>query len=332
MDKIAILGLGPIGTSLGMALKKANIQNTEIVGFDRNRRAVSEASKIDAIDHGTRVYSQAVDGAQLIVLDLPGNEIVDTIKSIGPMLKTGSVITDTRATTSNTLVTAMDHLQTRTSFVGGHPLLKTSPNDLSQASDTLFEDVDYCVIPSKSAGNQAVSIVVGMVESVGAKPFFLDPAEHDGYVAAIMTLPALMSYALTNITTSSVSWRDMARFSSGEYDSATRLAAKDPQALVADSISNKDALIHWIDKIIGELHSYRSDIDSDVEHLETDFIRAWENRAKWVAGSTSEDDKPDLPSARDTMASWIFSNRLWDRQKQITNANRLKPWQYPNKD
>lgn len=326
------MGLGPIGTSLGMALKKAEIRNTKIVGFDRSKRSVSQASKIDAIDHGTRVYSEAVDGARLVVLDLPGNEIVDTVKSIGPMLKTGSVITDTRATTPSSMITAINHLQTGINFVGGHPLLKNPPNDLSQASDSLFEGADYCVIPAKSADNDAVSIVVGMVETVGAKPFFLDPEEHDGYVAAVMNLPVLMSYAMTNIVTSSASWRDMSRFASEEYNSATRLAAKDPQALVADSISNKDALIHWIDQIIGELYSYRNDISNNKEHLETRFIQAWEQREKWMAGLTSENDKPDLPSARDTMASWVFSHRLWDRQKKITDASRREPWQYPNKD
>ena len=164
MDKIAIMGLGPIGASLGMALKKAEIRNTRIVGFDRSRKAVSEASKMGAVDHGTRVYSEAVDGAGLVVLDLPGNEIVDTVKSVGPMLKTGSVITDTRATTPSSMVTAIEHMQAGTNFVGGHPLLKKTANDLSQASDSLFEGADYCVIPSKSANNQAVSIVV--VEAV----------------------------------------------------------------------------------------------------------------------------------------------------------------------
>lgn len=326
------MGLGPIGASLGMALKKAEIRNTRIVGFDRSRKAVSEASKMGAVDHGTRVYSEAVDGAGLVVLDLPGNEIVDTVKSVGPMLKTGSVITDTRATTPSSMVTAIEHMQSGTNFVGGHPLLKKTANDLSQASDSLFEGADYCVIPSKSANNQAVSIVVGMVESIGAKPFFLDPEEHDGYVAAVMNLPALMSYAMTNIVTSSASWRDMSRFASEEYDLATRLAIKDPQALVADSIANKDALIHWIDQVIGELYSYRKDISSNKERLETRFIRAWEQRAKWEAGLTSENDKPDLPSARDTMASWIFSHRLWDRQKKITDASKREPWQYPKKD
>ena len=332
MDRIAIMGLGPIGASLGLALKRAELRNVEVVGFDRNRRTVSQASDMGAIDRGTGVYVKAVDGAQLVVLDLPMTEASDVLGAISHMLAEGCVVTDTRATRSSSLEAATERLPRSTSFIGGHPLPKTPAADLSQASAALFDGADYCVIPSKSADNGAVGTVVGMVETVGARPFFLDPEEHDAYVAAVTDLPQLLSYALVNATTRSASWRDMARFASEEFGAASSLAANDPRAAVADSLANRDALVHWVDQIIGELYSYRNDISKGGEDLETSLVRAWENRAKWKAGVTSDEKKQEIPSARDTMAGWLVSRRLWDRQKQITDATKREPWEYPKKD
>jgi prephenate dehydrogenase len=171
-----------------------------------------------------------------------------------------------------------------------------------------------------------------MVEAVGARPFFLDPEEHDTYVAAVTDLPVLLSYALVNAATASASWRDMARFASEEFDAASSLAANDPRTAAAESLANRDALVHWVDRVIGELYSYRNDIGKGGEDLETSLVRAWENRAKWKAGVTSGEKRPEIPSARDTMAGWLFSRRLWDRQKRITDTAKREPWEYPRKD
>ena len=331
MERITIMGMGPIGVSIGLALKQAELENVEIVGFDRDRRSLSQADKMGAFDGATGVYRKAVDHAQLIILDNPWSETKTILEAIGPLVEEGCVITDTRATKSDSLKVAMDILPSAIGFVGGHPVTKKPADSLDDASPSLVSGIDYCVVPAGSASHEAVKTVVGMVETIGAIPFFLDPEEHDTYVAAVTDLPTLLSYALVNATTASASWRDMARLASQEFNAGSHLASQDPQNAAADSRANKDALVHWIDQIIAELYSYRNDLAEKGETLEDSFVQAWQNRAKWIAGAVTEVEAPEIPSASESLAGWFMGRRLWDRQKRILDSNKRDPWEYPGK-
>ena len=331
MERIAIMGLGPIGVSIGLALKQAELKQVEIVGFDKDRRSASQAAKMGAVDRATGVYRKAVERAQLIVLDNAWSDTQTILEAIAPLVEDGCVVTDTRATKSSSLSAATDILPSGIGFVGGHPLTNGTAESLEQASPELFTGIDYCIIPAESASQDAVGTVVGMVETIGAKPFFLDPKEHDTYVAAVTDLPTVLSYALVNATTASASWRDMARLASEEFSTAARLATQDPKDAATESLANKDALVHWIDQIIAELYSYRKDLSLEDGNLEVSFVRAWENHARWTAGAAAQQKSPPLPSASETMGGWLMGRRLWDRQRQILDSGKRDPWEYPEK-
>ena len=200
MERITVVGMGPLGTSLGLALKNIRLKNTEVVGHFLNRRTQSEVKKMDAFDLIEGNLDKAVNGAQLVVIDSPINETRDLFETLGSIVSDGAVITDMGSSKKRSAAWAEEFLPNTASYVGGRPIIKAELNGVESASVKLFEGVNYCVIPSKSANDQATKTVVGLAESVGAKPYFLDVDEHDSYSAAMNNLPYLISTAFVNAT------------------------------------------------------------------------------------------------------------------------------------
>ena len=332
MDRITIIGMGPIGVSIGLGLKQAGLVSTEVVGVDRDREALSKASKIGAIDRRTGNLSSALDGAQLVILDVPLAETRELLEGIGPGLEKGCVVTDTATAKVRVTEWAESSLPGGVSFVGGHPLLARPVSSLDDAEARLFEGTNYCVIPAESADAESVKTVVGMVESLGASPLFLGAHEHDSYVAAVAHLPLVLSSAIVASTTASKSWRDMSRLAGPEFRDISHWAANDPQDSAAVCLANADALVHWLDKLIAELSSYRDQVKQGDDNLLDKFVGAWEQHARWEAGAVVEDNRVEVPSAAQTMGGMVLGSRLTERYRQITGAKKRPQWKYPQSD
>lgn len=328
MDRITILGMGPIGASIGLALKQAGLTDTEVVGTDSDRKALSHASRIGAVDRVTGNIRSALNAAQLVILDMPLADIKDVLEAIGPILAEGCVVTDTGIAKVQVMEWARSYLPPGTSFVGGRPLPRQAVTTLDDADAALFAGTEYCVIPAESAPPEAVKTVVGLVEKLGARPLFLDAHEHDSYTAAVTVLPLVLSSALVNTTAGSASWREVSRVAGPEFQEASRLAAGDPRDIASACLGHRDALVYWLDRMIAELHSVREQIKQGDDDLLDTFIRAFEERAKWQAGAVVEEAGSELPSSSQTMAGLVFGGRLVERYRQITSASQRPQWKY----
>ena len=202
MDKITIIGTGLIGTSLGMALKKAQVK-AEIVGSDRDRGVANRAQKMGGADSTEPNPLRAVRDARIVVLATPIRAIEEVMKLIGPELEDGCVVTDTGSTKVSVLQWAEENLPSNVSFVGGHPMAGKEESGPDAAQVDLFQGATYCLIPARNTGQDALGTVVNLVEAIGAKPYFIDPVEHDSYVGAVSHLPMILSTVLTRLTSSS---------------------------------------------------------------------------------------------------------------------------------
>ena len=85
MERISIIGLGPMGASLGLALKQVKLNNTEIIGTDGDRDAVATAAKMGVVDESTRNLGSAMEGANLVIVTAPTNETREILEAIGPL-------------------------------------------------------------------------------------------------------------------------------------------------------------------------------------------------------------------------------------------------------
>ena len=199
------------------------------------------------------------------------------------------------------------------SFVGGHPLLREAPISLEDADPAIFAGARYTVTPGDSADEQSIRTVVGLVEALGAKPVFLDPAEHDSYAAAMHHLPLVMSSAFVNSTAGSDGWREMHMLAESQFETFGRHASNDPLDNEAMCLADPESLVHWIDQLILELYSFRNEIKDSREDLIERFVNAWELRAKWEADAVVPQEGVRIPSAGESIASAMLGEKLAER-------------------
>ncbi|GBD11190.1 Prephenate dehydrogenase [bacterium HR23] len=321
MERIAIIGLGLIGTSLGLALKQAKLPNVEIVGHDKDPGTASKAHKRGAVDKTHYNIHGAVEGARLVIIATPVMAIGEVLDALRTSVEPGTVITDTGSTKGQVLRWAQERLPEQVSFVGGHPLGGKEESGPDAASPDLFKGVPYCIVPGKGAQPEAVRSVVGLAETVGAIPYFIDADEHDSYMAAVSHLPFLLATALVRITTRSPGWREMSKVASASYRDFTRLASADPEVHRDICLTNREGIVHWLDEFIKGLYELRNLVKESATapaDLEKALISAWQERAKWLAGVTpGQQEGPSLPRASDAMLSLFVGERLAKRMREL---------------
>ncbi len=313
-DRIAILGTGLIGSSVGLALKAARPQ-AQIVGYDASPSVAREAARVHAVDRAASL-ADALRGAQLVVLSTPVGGMQVLLQEIGPLLAPGTIVADTGSTKARVLEWAQEFLPETVQFVGGHPMAGKTATGPSEAEATLFKGAVWCLVPSPSTSREAIADVVGLVESFGAVPFFLDADEHDGLVAAVSHLPYLMSVALIEHLGTERSWRETASIAAGGFAYATHLSDSDPQMFADIARSNRDSIVRRLDRYIAALSSLREAIASEDPDLKARFERARELHQDWISGraqGTAPESGSEMPSKGSMITGSLFGT--WGKKK-----------------
>src|ERR671915_995915 len=183
---------------------------------------------------------------------------------IGDHLKAGAVVTDVGSTKAQVLGWADEVLPRTVSFVGGHPLAGKAQS-IEAAEADLFKGATWCVCPSVRAEEDAIRNVLGLIAATEAEPFFVDPTEHDAFVAGISHLPFVLSAALMRAVSADPSWRDMRTLTAGGFRDVSRLAAGSPAMHRDILLTNRDAVGRWIDAVVGTLGEVRQTLASGDE-------------------------------------------------------------------
>jgi len=260
MERIAIIGLGLIGGSIGLALKRAGLKDVQIAGTARTRDTVQRAKKLGAIDDDARTAAEAVRDARLVVVAAPILATRAIFGEIAPALMPGAVVTDVGSTKGNVMRWAKELLPDSIHFVGGHPMAGKETPGIDAADADLFREKTWVVVPSVSADEAAVKSVVGLAQLCGADVTFMDADEHDSYVAAISHLPLALSSALFSVVFGSAAWPELAQLASSGFRDTTRLASGSPEMAHDIMISNRENVLHWIDRFQEELSRFRATI------------------------------------------------------------------------
>lgn len=288
MPRIAIIGLGLIGGSLGLALKRSQLRDVEFTGFSRSRETREKARKMGAIDRVAGSAADAAGDASVVIIATPIAVIPDVMEEIASTLQEDSIVTDVASTKRQVMRWAEELLPDNVSFIGGHPMAGKEQTGIEVAEASLFDSKPYCIIPSVHAKEAAVNSVVGLAELTGAAPVFMDAEEHDSYVAAVSHLPLVVSMALFSLVHDSTAWPEMAQLASSGFRDVTRLASGSPD--MSDDIcgTNAENIVHWLDRMTAELGRYRELISGDDEEaLFQAFARVKRDRDAFLAGGAT---------------------------------------------
>ncbi len=315
MPRLTIIGLGLIGGSLGMALKRAKV-DVEIVGFSRKHQTADRAKRAGAIDKAEWNLPAAVSGASLVVIATPPLAIRTVLQDIAPHLPEDCTVSDVASTKEQVLAWAEEILPRNVSFVGGHPMAGKEGSGIDNAEADLFKDRTYCIVPSTSAKPTAVQAVVALAKAVGAIPRFLDAAEHDGLVAGVSHLPFVLATALVNITTQSTGWREAGRLAAGGYRDTTRVASGDPAMYHDICLTNRLSILGWIDAFLDELGRLREMVSEGSPELEKVFRQAKEARDRWLVEGSREEPlmQVEIPSMGRSISGLFLPQRPPDKK------------------
>ena len=282
--RVVIIGLGLIGGSIGLRLKAADLPGLDIVGSDIDGSRERAAKKSGAIDRVEHDLARALRDARLVIVAVPIAALRDVFTAIAPHLTDGALVTDTASTKGEVMKWATELLPESVSFVGGHPMAGKEQTGIENADATLFEGRAYCICPALSASPTAIQSVVGLAQALGAEAVFIDAEEHDVYAAAISHLPLITSTALFRLLRESPSWDDLGQLASTGFRDMTRLASGDPSMSNAIWKTNREAIIHWVDRLTEELKRMRGMLsDAQDEELFKLFAEAKLQRDEFIA-------------------------------------------------
>jgi prephenate dehydrogenase len=279
---IAIIGLGLIGGSLGLALRGAGLDHVERVGYARSPAVAARATEIGAVDRTGDSIAAAVDGADIIILAAPTLALPEIMQQMAPHLKAGCTVTDTASTKAEVMEWAEGYLPATAGFVGGHPMAGKEQSGIDVAETRLFQGCAYCLVPGHRASRASTDLMVDMVGRLGATPLFLTAAKHDEFVAGISHLPFILSSSLVLSTARSPLWKEMSRLAATGYRDVGRLASGNARMNRDICLTNRENILFWIDEFTAELARFRRLVSEGSQELEDAFLAARQARQDWL--------------------------------------------------
>lgn len=255
-NKVVIVGVGLIGGSLGLALRKKKLAG-QVIGVARTAETIAKAKRARAITRGTTNLAAAARGADLVILATPVGQIVPLAQQAAQVMKEGGIITDVGSTKAD-VVTALDRvLPKRCSFVGSHPLAGSEQQGVAAASATLFANSLCIITPTAGTSQHALDLVRQLWKDVGATVVEFRPQVHDKLLSLLSHLPHLLAVALSNSTPSS-----QLSYAPRSFRDMTRIAMSDP-------VLWRDILLTNRNEILGALEQF----ESNLAHLRSLLLR-----------------------------------------------------------
>jgi prephenate dehydrogenase len=312
-SRIAIVGTGLIGTSIGLGLAARANRNYEIVGVDREPRHLKEAKKLGGIDRAVGSLEEAFDGAGLVIISVPVQAAHRVLQEGSRYFAEGAVVTDTASTKADVMRWASEFLPEGVHFVGGHPMAGKEQSGPSAASATLFQGATWAITPSPRADESAVSTVQGMVESLGAAPMYIDAAEHDVFTAAVSHVPILLSVALFRMVRDSKGWEDASLLAGPGFRDLTRLASGDPVMARDIMATNREAVLHWLERFQDELRVIRAALEEGGDVVRDLFASTQLDRDTFMMNPPRRrmPEGPPAPSAQDQFGQLLAGGLYW---------------------
>lgn len=324
---VAILGLDKLGVSIAMRLKtymqKGGQHTFTIIGYDSRDDYEKPARKQKVLDKVERKPFDTVRNADIVVMNLPYEDIKPGYEVLKDDLRDGVVILDTAVIKQPSIDLAKKYLTEEHHVIGFTPIAnadymldhRLTPD---QATDDYFHNSTIFLTPSVSSIKEAIDLAVNFSIILGGKPHFLDPIEHDSLTTLTEEMPQLLSIVAYYTAMKHNAWQDAQRMTNPPFNVLTRyLLTHHPDALRDEWLANTDNLVRTIDEMLVTLQEVRERlVEKDKEGIEAFLIDASDDYQVWI-NKRHNNDWDEMPSndlkVEHTIAGNLFGGSLAKR-------------------
>jgi prephenate dehydrogenase len=317
--QITIIGLGQIGASFGLALAGHTDKVTRL-GNDQDPNVIKQALAIGAVDKVTYNLPNSVDNADIVLLALPFDQIKETVTVIAPYLQENAVVMDTSPVKGAVAGWMKELLPPNRHYVGlipainPHYLLQTEKG-IQAAHPDLFSKGLMAISAPEGTVSAAIKLATDLSALVEGIPYFVDPLEVEGMMAALHILPQLTAAALTNVIVDRPGWTDARKLAGRVFSQGTVLVdyENDEDTLVKTIFQNHENIVRVLDEIIAGLDELREVISGQEQATFINWMeRARQGHFKWWkernAGDWQSAEFKQMGIPKDTLWKRLFGN------------------------
>ena len=279
-DKVCLIGLGLLGSSLGLATKRGRLAKT-IVGADQDADVCARAKKIGFVDDASPDLAAAVEGADLIILCTPVGTYTALGETMAPHLKPGAILTDVGSVKGDVVKSVGPHVPDGVHFIPAHPVAGTEKSGPEAGFAELFDGRWSIITPLPGTEKSALDRLTTYWVGLGAKVEMMDPEHHDLVLAITSHIPHLIAYNIvgTAADLETVTQSEVIKFSAGGFRDFTRIAASNPDMWRDVFLTNKEAVLEMLGRFSEDLSALQRAIRwEDGEALHDLFTRTREIR------------------------------------------------------
>lgn len=279
VPRLTVIGVGLIGGSLAMALKRAGLVG-EVVGVGRGRGNLQAALDRGVIDRFTHDVGEGVADADLVFLATPVQTLAQVAAEALRHMKPGAILTDGGSVKKIVIEQIEPLLRSGVHFVPGHPIAGTEQSGSAAAFASLYEGRRCILTPTEKTDPAALDLVKKVWQATGSEVVLMDAEKHDRVLAAVSHLPHMVAYALVNTVSCEDRFgENILNYSAGGFRDFTRIASSDPTMWRDIALTNREALLEVVGYFETVLAELKNDIDAgNGERLFNFFLRSKERR------------------------------------------------------
>jgi len=293
-ERIAIIGLGLIGGSIGLAVR-AHLPNATTTGFDSDANVRARSNERMLADEICESAQDAVRNADLVILCVPVGAMEQVAREIAPALADGAVVSDV-GSSKQSITEALTRALPGRTIIPAHPVAGTEHSGPDSGFASLFQQ-RWCIItPPEDTDPALVSKLVAFWEELGAMVDTMDAKHHDLVLAVTSHIPHLIAYTIVGTASEleDVTRSEVIKYSAGGFRDFTRIAASDPTMWRDVFLNNRDAVLVMLQRFLDDLAGLESAIkDGDGDAL---FERFTQTRAirRSIVALGQDDARPDF--------------------------------------
>ena len=284
-ERVALLGLGLIGSSLSHVIRQKGLA-ANITGYARSEATRRRALEIGLVDRVFTSAAEAVAEADLVILCSPVGTYGALAQDIGPALMEGAIVTDVGSVKAAVVRDAGPHLPASVHFIPGHPIAGTEQSGPDSGFAELFAN-RWCILtPLPGSNPEALAKLIAFWKACGSNVEIMTPEHHDLVLAITSHLPHLIAYNIVSTAADleEVTDSEVIKFSAGGFRDFTRIAASDPTMWRDVFLNNKDAVLEMLGRFSEDLSALQRAIRwGDGEMLFNLFTRSRQIRRSIIA-------------------------------------------------